>query len=122
MQNTGLYVKQIIEFLHQNYDQPIQVGDVASAVNLHPGYMQRIFKTRTGKTIISYLTEVRIEKAKMLLLQTDVPILDISDYVGIGSRQYFHTLFKKYTGQTPTEYRNSMDTHFYFPKLESENL
>jgi AraC-like DNA-binding protein len=110
-QQAEHYVKQSIDFIHQNYDRNIQVKDVASFVNLHPGYLQRLFKAQSGQTLMEYLTALRMEKAKMLLLQTDIPVADISDYVGTGSRQYFHALFKKHIHQTPIEYRNSMNTH-----------
>ncbi|MGQ7886426.1 AraC family transcriptional regulator [Paenibacillus sp. WC2504] len=102
------YVKISMEYLHQNYDRDIQVKDIAGAVNLHPGYLQRIFKSLTGQTLMAYLTGIRMEKAKMLLLETDVPISDICEYIGVGSRQYFHMLFKDYTGLTPTDFRKSM--------------
>lgn len=102
------YVKLSMEYLHQNYDRDIQVKDIAGAVNLHPGYLQRIFKALTGQTLMAYLTMIRMEKAKMLLLETDVPISEICDYIGVGSRQYFHMLFKEYTGFTPTDFRKSM--------------
>lgn len=105
------YVKQSMDYMHQNYDREIQVKDIAGAVNLHPGYLQRIFKTVTGQTLMAYLTEIRMEKAQMLLLETDIPIADISDYIGVGSRQYFHMLFKAHTHLTPTDYRKSMNTH-----------
>ncbi|WP_276354349.1 AraC family transcriptional regulator [Cohnella caldifontis] len=104
------YVRQSLEYLRQNYDRGIQVKDVASSVNLHPGYLQRIFRSVTGSTLIETLTELRMDKAKMLLRQTNVPVTDIYDYVGIGSRQYFHALFKKHTGMTPMEYRESAGT------------
>jgi AraC-like DNA-binding protein len=109
-QQTENYVKMSMEFLHQNYDRNIQVKEIASSVNLHPGYLQRIFKAHSGQSIMEYLTALRMEKAKMLLLHTDIAVADISDYVGTGSRQYFHALFKKHTQQTPIEYRNSMDS------------
>ncbi|MOA11681.1 Bacterial regulatory helix-turn-helix protein, AraC family [compost metagenome] len=48
----------------------------------------------------------------MLLRETDVAIADICDYVGVGSRQYFHAMFKKYTNQTPIAYRNSVNTQY----------
>ena len=105
------YAQQSMDYMHQNYDREIQVKDIASAVNLHPGYLQRVFKTITGQTLMAYLTSIRMEKAQMLLLETDIPIADISDYIGIGSRQYFHMLFKTHTQLTPTEYRKSMNTH-----------
>lgn len=105
------YVKQSMEYMHQNYDREIQVKEIAGVVNLHPGYLQRIFKAVTGQTLMGYLMEIRMEKAQMLLLETDIPIADISDYIGVGSRQYFHMLFKAHTNFTPTEYRRSMNTH-----------
>ncbi|MFD3261271.1 AraC family transcriptional regulator [Paenibacillus lentus] len=102
------YVKQCIGYLHENYDRDILVQDVAGIVNLHPGYLQRIFKNHTGETMMQYLTRLRMDKASMLLLHTDIPVADIADYVGVGSRQYFHALFKKHTGYTPVQYRNSL--------------
>ncbi|MBD0379009.1 AraC family transcriptional regulator [Paenibacillus sedimenti] len=111
------YVKMSIDFLHQNYDRDIQVKDIAGAVNLHPGYLQRIFKAQTKQTLMEYLTMIRMEKAKMLLIETDVPIAEICDYVGVGSRQYFHMLFKTYTDKTPLEYRKSVSAHKWdYPK------
>ncbi len=118
---TDYYVKASIAYMHQNYDRDIQVKDVAAAVSLHPGYLHRIFKSFTGKTLTQYLTELRMEKAKMLLLHSDVPILDICDYVGVASRQYFHALFRKYTGRTPAEFRRSMHTHTILGLEESED-
>ncbi|WP_212963122.1 AraC family transcriptional regulator [Cohnella xylanilytica] len=112
-----LYVRQSVDYLYQNYDRDIRVKDVAAAVSLHPGYLQRIFRAHTGRTLTEYLTDLRMEKAKMLLGQTDIPISDISDYVGVGSRQYFHALFKKHTGMTPVEFRRSADTHRWTPGM-----
>ncbi|MNJ42535.1 Melibiose operon regulatory protein [compost metagenome] len=108
-QDYDFYVKQCIGYLHEHYDQDIRVQDVAGIVNLHPGYLQRIFKNHTGETLMQYLTRLRMDKAAMLLLHTDIPVADIADYVGVGSRQYFHALFKKHTGHTPVQYRNSLD-------------
>lgn len=103
------YSKQSIAFIHQNYDRDIQVKDIAQSVNLHPGYLQRIFKRHVGMTLTEMLTKVRMDKAKMLLQNTDVPIEDISEYVGVNSRQYFHMLFKKSTGTTPAQFRKSVN-------------
>lgn len=100
------YVNEMIRYIYQNYDRDIQVKDIALAVNLHPGYVHRIFKASTGRTVTEFLTTYRMEKAQMLLTHTDIPIVEISDYVGINSSQYFSTLFKKITGKTPLEYRN----------------
>ncbi|MNY55353.1 Bifunctional transcriptional activator/DNA repair enzyme AdaA [compost metagenome] len=97
--------------MHQNYDRSIQVKEVAAAVNVHPGYLHRIFKKQTGRTLTDYLNLLRMEKAKMLLAKSEIPVAEIADYVGISSRQYFHLLFKKYAGITPVEYRNSIERY-----------
>lgn len=120
-QDTDYYVRNSLSYMHQNYDRDIQVADIAAYVSLHPGYLHRIFKTHTGMTLTAYLTDLRIEKAKMLLQQTDIPVAEVCDYVGIGSRQYFHYLFKKHTGHTPAAYRHSLNTHEYLPKPGSES-
>jgi AraC-like DNA-binding protein len=105
------YVRQAAAFMREHYDRPLRVADIAASVNLHPVYLQRVFKRSTGRSVMAYLTAFRIEKAKMLLRQTDIPAGDIADYVGIGSRQYFHDLFRKHTGMTPAAYRRSFGTH-----------
>ncbi|CAM3636717.1 AraC family transcriptional regulator [Marinicrinis lubricantis] len=104
------YVEKAVAFMHQHYDCDIQVKDMASAVNVHPGYLHRIFKQKTGRTLIEYLAAFRMEKAKMLLSQTDISITQIPDYIGLNSSQYFSTVFKKYTGTTPAEYRKSQES------------
>ncbi|WEK55524.1 MAG: AraC family transcriptional regulator [Candidatus Cohnella colombiensis] len=104
------YVKLCMEYMQQNYDRNIQVKDIAAAVNVHPGYLHRIFKQHAGTTLTEYLTSLRMEKAKMLLLHSNIAIADIADYVGIGSRQYFHALFKKHTELTPIAFRSSINT------------
>lgn len=104
------YMQQAMAYMHEHYDRPLRIADIAANVNLHPVYLQRIFKRATGQTVMAYLTAFRMEKAKMLLRQTDIPAADIADYVGIGSRQYFHERFKKHTGLTPAAYRRSFGT------------
>jgi len=121
-QEMDYYVKQCLGYLHENYDREIRVEDAAGIVNLHPGYLQRIFKLHTGETLMQYLTRLRMDKAAMLLLHTNIPVADIADYVGVGSRQYFHALFKKHTGATPIEYRNSLHAQKDAPDTISEDF
>lgn len=106
-QQTNVYVTKAIEYLHYHYDCDIKVCDVGKAVNLHPGYLHRIFKQVTDCSIMEYLTKLRMEKAKMLLSDTDIPIIEIAQYIGINSSQYFSQVFKKYTNTTPINFRKS---------------
>ncbi|SFF11963.1 AraC-type DNA-binding protein [Paenibacillus algorifonticola] len=102
------YVGASIAFIQQNYDRDIQVKDIAAAVRLHPGYFHRIFKAGTGCSVMDYVMRFRMEKGRMLLEQTDIPVSDICHYVGVNSSQYFSTLFKKYTNETPLAYRRAV--------------
>ncbi|MDM5336639.1 AraC family transcriptional regulator [Fictibacillus enclensis] len=106
-QQTNQYVQQTIAFIRENYDRDLEMKELADMVNLHPGYLHRIFKRYTGATVIEYVTSLRMEKAKMLLAETEIPVIDICDYIGMNSRQYFSALFKKHTGQAPVEYRKA---------------
>ncbi|ANE48695.1 hypothetical protein SY83_03390 [Paenibacillus swuensis] len=108
------YIRNCVKFLHQNYDRPIQVKDVAAEVNLHPSYLQRIFKESMDCTVMDYLTGLRIDKAMMLLTHTDLPVHDIPEYIGISTREYFSAVFKKRVGLAPGAYRKSREL-FHHP-------
>ncbi|MFB9327669.1 helix-turn-helix domain-containing protein [Paenibacillus aurantiacus] len=106
---TDRYVRQAVQYILQHYDCECQAKDVAAHVKLHPVYLQRIFRKQMGISMASYIIQVRMDKAKMLLGRTAIPIADIADYVGINSRQYFNELFKRTIGQTPAAYRRSVE-------------
>lgn len=108
--NAGAaYVRKAMTYMQQHYDRDIKVEDIAAAVNLHPSYLHRVFKANQGITLLEYLTNVRMEKSKMLLANTDIPIIDVSGYVGINSRQYFTYMFKRNTGITPQAFRKAVN-------------
>ncbi|MGL5479384.1 MAG: helix-turn-helix domain-containing protein, partial [Clostridium sp.] len=73
--------------------------------NLSPSYFSRLFKKETGKTVISYINEEKIEKAKELLKNTYLPIINISLDLGFDDCGYFIRVFKKATGVTPKVFR-----------------
>ncbi|WP_407270903.1 AraC family transcriptional regulator [Radiobacillus sp. PE A8.2] len=110
-QQTDLNVKKIVNHLHQNYDYDIKMKDLATLTHLHPSYLHKIFKEAMNCSVVEYLTKVRMEKAKMLLSQTDISVTSVSDYIGLNSSQYFSKVFKKYTGVSPIEYRKKAIDH-----------
>ena len=85
----------------------ITLNDLSKEVYLNPNYLGRLIKKETGKNFSDILTEVRIEKAKELLKNTQIKTYEISERVGINDSRYFSQLFRKMTGMTPTEYRNT---------------
>jgi two-component system response regulator YesN len=94
--------KYVIE--HCRHD--IKASQVASWLNITPSYFSFIFKQQIGKGFNEYLTELRIERAKKLLLETNDRVYEISDQVGYKKYKYFVLLFKMKTGLTPTEFRD----------------
>ncbi|MMZ62089.1 Arabinose operon regulatory protein [compost metagenome] len=70
-------------------------------------YISRIYKQQMMITIVDALQRTRIEKACQLLLETDWPVADIAMQTGFASTSYFHRMFKRALGVTPTDYRRS---------------
>ena len=78
---------------------------VATHANISPCYFSVLFKKEVGSTFIEYLTNLRINKAKDLLAQGNLRNYEISYHVGYDNPTYFSTLFKRYTGMSPTAYQ-----------------
>ncbi len=80
------------------------LSDAAESVYLHPIYVSRLFREKTGQTFTEYLTHVRIEAAKALLEQREKYVYEISEAVGYHNLKYFYKVFRKVTGHSPSEY------------------
>ena len=101
------HVRKALDYIEANYMLSISTEDIAAAAGVHVGHLHRIFPEETGMTIGEYLTHLRIEKAKKLLMHTDIANASIASRIGISSQQYFCRMFKKETGMSPQEYRKS---------------
>ncbi|WP_455544108.1 helix-turn-helix domain-containing protein [Intestinibacter sp.] len=99
------YIKKAIEYVHKHYDKNINIDDLCEYLNLNKSYFCSTFKSATGHTFCHFLNHFRIEKSKILLLETDLSILQIAIYVGFNNQNYYSTIFKKFTGKTPFQYR-----------------
>lgn len=102
-------VNRVIELVNQKYaDQNLSIESIADLINMSPAYLGRLFRKLANKSVIDYINEVRIEKAKELLQKTSCPINDIVEQIGYTNSQYFYKVFKKMHGVTPNEYRQSV--------------
>ena len=97
-------ISKAISFIDTNFALNITVDDIAQHVNLNRSYLQRKFKIATNQTIVDYIANLRIDKAKKMMTATSLPIIDIAVSVGYNSRQSFFKSFKKITGLSPSEY------------------
>jgi two-component system, response regulator YesN len=96
-------------FINQNYNNPdFSIESAARYVNISNSYFSILFKQETGQTFVDYLTFFRIEKAKYLLRASSFRSYEISEKVGFNNSTYFSTIFKKYTGYSPSEYRKQI--------------
>lgn len=101
-------VTTLQNYIDQNYEENLSRNELAKVVYLSPDYIARIFKKETGISLVNYIIRKRVEIAKDLLKNTDLPIHLISSKVGYENYSYFTKLFKKETNYTPVEYRRNI--------------
>ena len=94
-------------FIDENYKHDeMSLNTVAAQVNISPSYFSTIFSSEMGQTFVEYLTHVRLEKAKELLMCSNMRTAEIGYEVGYKDSHYFSYIFKKVVGCSPKEYRN----------------
>jgi AraC-like DNA-binding protein/ligand-binding sensor protein len=96
------------EFIQEHQTENLRLGHVAKAVNTSTFYFCKMFKKVTGINFTDYLSRVRIEKSKNLLLNPNLRVSEIAFEVGFQSLTHFNRVFKKILGQSPTEYRTQL--------------
>ncbi len=98
-------MNEVADYLYLNFAQPFDQRECSVLFHMNKEYMCRKFKETFGVGMVTYLTNIRIERSKELLISSDMKILDIAHAVGFSDERYFTKLFKKKTGQSPTAYR-----------------
>lgn len=98
-------VENIINIIEKRYDEDLTTKKLSKEIFLSPNYIGAIFKEETGKGFLEYLTSVRITKACELLKNPNLKIYEVAQMVGYSNVTYFSTIFKDFTGKTPSEYR-----------------
>lgn len=99
---------QTLSYIKENFiSGTLSLEEAAAVACMSPCYFAVIFKQETGRTFNRYLTDLRINKAKDLILYTDLKSYEIGPKVGYDNPSYFSTVFKKNTGMSPSEYRKS---------------
>jgi AraC family L-rhamnose operon regulatory protein RhaS len=96
-----------LKFLESNYENEIQIPDLASKVFMSPQRFRRVFKDVTGMTPLDYINSIRINRAEELIKDGRLSIAEIAEQIGIYDTNYFSRLFKQKKGVTPSEFRRS---------------
>jgi YesN/AraC family two-component response regulator len=105
-------IEKVVTKIQENYGDDISLESCADEVGTNPYSLSKAFKQMVGINFIDYLTQLRIDKAKELLINTDIKINDIAESVGYR-HSYFNRIFKKQIGIPPSQYRklNQNDNH-----------
>lgn len=106
--NDVQIVNRVIHYINKNYDKPISAENLVEQFYFASNTIRAIFKRQTGKTIHEYLTETRMERARILLENGSLKIKDIADRIGYDSVSYFCMRFSRNFGISPLNYRKKI--------------
>jgi len=104
-EKSSSIIEQAKDYIRSHYAKDISLDEVSRKVNISPYYFSKIFKEETGENFIEYLTGIRIDKAKELLMNTEYSMKEICMMCGYSDPNYFSRSFKKNVGISPTEYK-----------------
>jgi AraC family transcriptional regulator len=99
-------LQRTIAYINKNLADELSLQAIAAVAQMSPFYFARLFKRAMGLTPNQYVTNRRIERAKQLLIEQDLSVVDVAQEVGIQSQSHFNKVFREYTGVTPKAYRN----------------
>ncbi|GFN33896.1 response regulator transcription factor [Paenibacillus xylaniclasticus] len=98
-------VQEALRYVDEHLHLSFGLREVADHIHLHPSYLSARFKEQMHMTFSEYVVRRKLQKAKELLLQTNMPIAEISERLGYQTPRYFNKLFKEYEGCSPGQYR-----------------
>ena len=104
-EKTERVITGITRYMQEHLTEEVSLSVLAEEFHLNPQYISQLFKNEIGVGFLSYLTNIRMEKAKKLLVSTQLSMVEIAEQTGYGDYQVFTKVFKKTEGITPSQYR-----------------
>ncbi|RKP53168.1 AraC family transcriptional regulator [Cohnella endophytica] len=98
-------IRQVFDYIEENLLDQLSREKIADFVHFHPAYLSRFFRKKTGLSLSEYIVQQRIERAKVMLTQSELRIGHIMNNLGYDNLSHFTRTFKKMTGYTPLQYR-----------------
>ena len=95
----------LTRYLQEHLAEEVSLSVLAEQFHLNPQYISQLFKSEIGVNFLAYLTSIRMERAKKLLLSTSLSIAEVAEQSGYGDYRVFTKVFKKSEGVTPSQYR-----------------
>ena len=106
LDNKGRIIFEAERYIIDNLDQELSIKNIAEHVFITPTYLCYLYKKNTGRTINQFILDVRMKKAKMMILETNLRIRDIAGQLGYSNQNYFTKIFTDYYGVNPSTFRN----------------
>lgn len=103
-------IHRVIEYMNSHLASKITVAELAGLLHIHPNYFIRLFKSHMGVPPLNYVSRLRIERAKSLLENTDLPVSHIMQQTGFDEISTFSRFFKHYTGYNPRQFRKTFSS------------
>lgn len=105
LKNYSTLVRKVVDYINLNLINDLSVQNLADLFYVSPTYLTRIFKKEVNYSIVEYINKQKIRRSTLLLKDSNLPINQISQIVGINDFNYFSRLFKKHMNKTPSQYR-----------------
>lgn len=102
-------IRNALDYIENNLTRRISQDEAAKTANMSKGYFSHCFKEVVGKLFVEYVKELKMKKAKELLLDSNRPVYWIAEQLGFQDEKYFSRIFREYTGLLPTELRSMRD-------------
>lgn len=100
-------VNKAITYIHRKIiSNDLLLENIAEFVGVHPSYLSKIFKEAVGMTISEFINRKKIEDSKYFLLHTNLQLSEVAQMLGYCNQSYYTSLFKKYSGMTPGQYKS----------------
>lgn len=111
--NDEYLVKRAKAYIDSHYSEQLLLADIAAQFRLHPNYFSFLFKKQMNITVRDYILNLRIGRAKEMMKDSSLKLLDIALAVGYQDAAHFNRAFKNVTGESPSRYRATMETPEY---------
>ena len=101
-------IRKVLEYISEHYTEKISLADLSQLTGLSMFYLSNLIKKETDLSLTENINRIRIEESKKLLSGSSISILEVAQLVGFRYQNHFASTFKKYTGLSPSEYRNNL--------------
>ncbi|QQZ63675.1 response regulator [Paenibacillus sonchi] len=105
-ENKKDVISEAKAYIQSHFASEVTLTTISEHLFINPFYLSRLFKKRTGESYLNYITKVRLEEAKKLLITTDKKIYEVAESVGYDTTKYFSKIFEKWVGCKPSDYKN----------------